>query len=355
MHNLFFELIQVSLGTRICLSQTPSKNDWSKLYKLAMKQSLLGVCFVGIQRLQEQRKELPEILYLAWMGMAAKAQQRNEVLRKNGAELIDRLHAEGLDASILKGQMLATYYGDLGNLRQSGDIDVWVKNRSIMELDAYVKGHGMNPYTTAAHVSYENMGVEIELHSTPAFFRSFWNDRKLQKWFQVVDPRSPCFNLVYMMVHIYHHVFFEGLGLRQLMDYYFVLKYFSDIPSKGELIEDAKNAFSNFGMMRFAQGIMWVIAHVFINNNVNDDDIFFLGIKPKEKYGRLILEDIMTGGNFGHHDEKNKESYSGTVGRSLNGLKRNMKFFTLEPWEILSSPLWSMWHFFWRKKNGLIR
>lgn len=38
MEHLFFELIQVSLGTRICLSNTPSANEWGELYAMAKKQ-----------------------------------------------------------------------------------------------------------------------------------------------------------------------------------------------------------------------------------------------------------------------------------------------------------------------------
>ena len=101
--------------------------------------------------------------------------------------------------------------------------------------------------------------------------------------------------------------------------------------------------------MRFAKGIMWIMKEVFAVENK------FMICEASEKYGRLILQDVMSGGNFGHHDEKNKGLHRGTaIGRSLNGLKRNMKFFALGPWEILSSPLWSTWHWWWRKRHGLL-
>ena len=75
---LFFELIQVAIGTRICLSHTQSADEWSDLYVIAKKQSLVGVCFAGLQKLVIQHQEPPELFYLTWMGMAAKIQQRNE-------------------------------------------------------------------------------------------------------------------------------------------------------------------------------------------------------------------------------------------------------------------------------------
>lgn len=49
----------MSLGTRICLSHSPSADEWGELYKMAKKQSLVGVCFAGVQKLQMQRQEPP--------------------------------------------------------------------------------------------------------------------------------------------------------------------------------------------------------------------------------------------------------------------------------------------------------
>lgn len=62
IENTFFELIQVAIGTWICLSHTPSTDEWGELYAMAKKQSLVGVCFAGVQRLQLQRQEPPEKL-----------------------------------------------------------------------------------------------------------------------------------------------------------------------------------------------------------------------------------------------------------------------------------------------------
>ena len=82
LNGLFFDLIQVAIGSRVCLSHSPIADEWGELYAMAKKQSLVGVCFAGVQRLVEQRQEPPEMLYLTWMGMAAKMQQRNEVVNR---------------------------------------------------------------------------------------------------------------------------------------------------------------------------------------------------------------------------------------------------------------------------------
>lgn len=127
INEILFELIQIAIGNRVCLSHSPTADEWRMLYDIAKKQSLVGVCFAGVQRLQMQRQEPPEMLYLIWMGMAAKIQQRNEVVNRQCVELQAKLSADGLQSSILKGQGVASLYSEhLRGLRQSGDIDVYV-------------------------------------------------------------------------------------------------------------------------------------------------------------------------------------------------------------------------------------
>lgn len=82
---LFFELIRVAIGTQDSLSQLPSNKEWKALYDMAMKQSLIGVCFAALQRLGADADEgftrigMSEMLYLTWMGVTAKIQQKNDI------------------------------------------------------------------------------------------------------------------------------------------------------------------------------------------------------------------------------------------------------------------------------------
>lgn len=346
MNNLFFELIRVALGNAICLSHTPNADEWGELYALAKKQSLVGVCFAGVQKLVLQRQTPPEQLYLQWMGMAAKIQQRNEIMNQQCFDLQKRLSADGLDFCILKGQSLAPYYGELAAFRQSGDIDVWVRNKSIEELDAYVKGLGYAPMTTAAHVNYEaKEGVEVELHAVPAFMRNFRTNRKLVQWFKGFNGSTTEFNQVFLMVHMYHHVLFEGLGLRQVMDYYMMLRtQMNDDRLKNK--DGVLRVFKDLGMMRFARGVMWIMKEVF---NSEEDSLL---CEYDEKIGRLLLSEIMHGGNFGKYDADAKGlHHESAIVRGISSLQRNVRFFGIGATEILCSPLWSLWHWWWRKKK----
>lgn len=173
INKLFFELIQVAIGTRICLSHTPSADEWSELYNIAKKQSLVGVCFAGVQKLQTQRQEPPEMTYLTWMGMAAKIQQRNEVITRQCVELQAKLSADGFHSCILKGQGVAQYYPDhLRILRQSGDIDIFVEGgfEKVITAAQKIARVGTCSYVHAEWEVFDD--TEVELHYRPSTLRN---------------------------------------------------------------------------------------------------------------------------------------------------------------------------------------
>ena len=132
IERLFFELLRVSIGASGCLSRTPTDEEWKALYDMAKKQSLVGVCFAGVQKLVEQQQTSEEMLYLTWMGMAAKIQQRNEVVNQQCVEVQRMIAERGYRSCIIKGQSNHPNYTstgsvqvqDLAMLRQSGDIDI---------------------------------------------------------------------------------------------------------------------------------------------------------------------------------------------------------------------------------------
>lgn len=138
---LFFELIRVAIGNQVCLSHSPSADEWGKLYDMAKKQSWVGVCFAGVQKLVDSEKEdycgMNELQYLTWMGMAAKIQQRNEVVNRQCVTLGKQLQGAGFDYVVMKGQEVGRYYHDLSALRQSGDIDVWITSKDRKDIVSY--------------------------------------------------------------------------------------------------------------------------------------------------------------------------------------------------------------------------
>ena len=370
INQIFFELIRASIGLSQ-LTAKPSASEWKQLYDMAKKQSLVGICFKGLQQLYrnypEQTANIPVSLKMQWLGFAARIRQRNEYMNKRCVELQANLAAAGIRNSILKGQGVATLYAssNLNLLRQPGDIDVYV-DASRENVIRYAQSLGdSHPDWDYKHLHLKVYNdVEVEVHYIPEVFLNLRKNRKLQRWFMehkedmfdlvkiqrkestedtsLVSP-SIEFNVFYILLHIYRHFLYEGIGLRQLLDYYFVLKTYSNGSKNSDT--QIRETIKIFGMERFTHGIMWVLQYVF-----NLDDKYFI-CEADEKEGKYILNQIMQGGNFGHHDERLKCSGRGKYAAVSKILKHNYHLLSHYPSDVIWAPVWVIWHWMWKRMN----
>lgn len=346
---LFFQLIRVAIGTQDLLTQPPSPKEWQLLYDMAKKQSLVGISFAGVQRLVDSEKEeycgMGELQYLRWMGMAAKIQQRNEVVNKQSVGLQKLLATDGLRSSILKGQGVALYYGEhLRYLRQSGDIDVWMEapREKIVE---WARAHGGKDLTGDLHVDCEIFpDTAVELHFTPSIDSGSKTNKRLQEWFE--SRKDECmtnqiglfitptleFNKVYLLHHMFRHYLYEGIGLRQMLDYYMTLREVQEVRCSKAAVQEALTVTKELGMEKFASAVMYVMREVF-----GMEEKYM--ICPMDKMrGRRLLEVIMEGGNFGHSTAKYKiTGWNKPWSRLSRYVRRNWFLLWDYPDEILSN------------------
>ena len=390
MKTLFFELIQVAIGRHYVLSRVPSAKDWSALYGLSVKQAVAGVCFCGLQRLpNEQKACLPELLKMQWLALATQIQARNELMNRRCVEVQLLLAKEGLKSSILKGQGVARLYrirneetkfggqresqlgvrndSQLGMYRQSGDIDVWVVGGMERLLRWCRERYGDVEYDYInAHVPMFK-DVEVELHWRVQSMTNLFRNRRLQRWLEREETKEMIlggkadlkpsetslkpetlmnsettitvpileFNAFYLMLHCYNHVFSSGLGLRQLMDYYFLLMARNNL--------NLNKRFREFGMERFVGAVMWIMQEVF---GLERERML---CEPDEKEGRYILAEVMAGGNFGHHDERIRKVGRGKWQSVFANLQHAMHVLRRFPQEAMWMPVWMVYHFVWKR------
>lgn len=363
---LFFELLQVAIGNLDKMSANPTEKEWYELYSIAQKQTLLGISFLGIERLPKEQRP-PKTLLMQWFSIANHIKEMNEEQDKKSLAVANRFLKDGFKSVILKGQGIAQLYPD-GKYRTPGDIDIWLDG-TRESIYNYVKT--FEPQTRAV---YHNIaapsirGTEIEVHSTPSWMNSYCTNINLQRFFQqyatetfnnneylaVSDDgmlyyrKFPVptltFNRVFILVHIYRHLFGEGIGLRQLLDYYYVLCQGFTEEERRETLQ----VLASLKMLRFASAVMYVLQTVF------GMDEKYLLLTPDIKEGRFLLNEIMLAGNFGHHDERikriaNERALHVFLRRSI----RNLRFIRSYPSEVLWTPLFKIWHYFMRMKwNG---
>ena len=358
MNRLFFDLIKVSIGKAGCLSHSPNAEEWGELYAMAKKQSLVGVCFAGVQRLQQQQQEPPEMLYLTWMGMAAKIQQWNEAVNRQCVNLQKRLAADGFRNCVLKGQGVATLYGEhLRGLRQSGDIDCWVEG-GFEKVNAWAQKIAPSKGINQHHIHFDIYNdTEVELHYYPFNLTSPSKNKILRKFFK--DQEEICFtnesslgfcvptsefNLVFLMVHIFHHLFTEGVGLRQLMDYYMVLCTASG--SKFQKVSEVQVVVRALGLERFASALMWVLGEVF---GLEREQMLW---EPNKEDGTFLLEEVMLSGNFGKQDARQKGLYDSKWNSFWLVHGKTFRFWRFDRWAWFWSPIHRVWSKIWQLKRG---
>ena len=432
------------------MSKVIADMDWQELYSFASKQALLGLCFEGIERLgkeyPEELKQNPirRELLMTWMGKAQQIRRQNMKVNAVAGKLYSKFREDGLRCCILKGQGSALMYPNPYS-RTPGDIDVWV-NASREYLTEYAKRHfNLEDDIRFHHLETTMDGVPVELHFFPCSMNNPIYHARLQKWFRrnadlqcsnvvslpdgagdIAIPTT-AFNVVYQLTHLYHHFFDEGIGMRQIIDYFLVVNDFSknvfldtdfsnhpvplskegstfspspsssgsgDVtapsrcseplrskdggPSKvspdcagwdrrdaiGDIAFNASGSSSfttnssastalnvvqrelkYLGLWKFAGAVMYVLKEVF---GLSEDKMI---VPMDEKRGRLLLAEILDGGNFGRHFSK----YGGFTHQSMGKkyflkIWRNMHFVRYYPAEALCEPLFRTWHFFWRLK-----
>ena len=348
--NFLFELLQVALGNRNKLSKSPSTKEWIEIYTEAQRQTVVGIALYGIDKLPKEQLP-PQELLLQWIGTAEIIRQQNAKLNSYCITHLQQLISAGYRATILKGQGIAKLYdADLVDLRQSGDIDSYADCGLQEALNYACCLIGECPSWDYKHLHLrEADDIEIELHHHVEFLHNITKNRKLQKWFkehegllfekkgEMISPALRM-NTFYILIHIHTHFFTEGVGLRQLMDYYFVLKNLHDIKREEEYLL-AKDAVSKFGMERFSGGVMWVLQQVF---GMPTD---WMPWKPMEREGTFILNQVMKGGNFGHHSNMHKE---GRVGYIYSLCGNSLRLFKQYPSESLWIPVWLLYHKCWK-------
>ena len=445
-----FLFLNYCLGKKVDMSMVVAKIDWRQLYTFASRQALLGFCFDGIERLtkefSEELKQNPmgRDLLMTWMGAAQQIRRQNMKVNAVAGKLYSKFREDGLRCCILKGQGNALMYPNPYS-RTPGDIDIWV-NASREDITEYAKRHfNLEDDIRFHHLETTMDGVPVELHFFPCSMNNPFYHARLQKWFKrnadlqcshivglpdgagdIAIPTT-AFNVIYQLTHLYHHFFDEGIGMRQIIDYYYVVCDFYKVyqnsskitpslftikegstshpdpltlrgeggnrptrcseplrskdggPSKvspdcagwdrldaiGDIASDASvsSAFTTdssastaldvvqrelkyLGLWKFARAVMYVLHEAL---GISEEKMI---VPMDEKRGKLLLAEILNGGNFGKHFTKYGHfTQQGMAKKYFLKIWRNMHFVRYYPAEALCEPLFRTWHFFWRMKN----
>ena len=199
----------------------------------------MGVLFDGIKKLPAEHVGMEKELLLQWMAESQMLEKANVRLNDTAIQVSEWFRKKGFRTCILKGQGNALMYPNPYS-RTPGDIDIWVEggDKRVISFVRSISPHEKACYHHIEFPSYK--GMEVEVHYRPSFLLCFWHNRKLQKYYERVKEEqfshrvmlgeqgeiaipTAEFNLIFQLTHIFSHLMNEGIGLRQLVDYYFVI------------------------------------------------------------------------------------------------------------------------------------
>lgn len=355
----FFEFVRYCIDDRLPIPAQIVSMDWEGLFLFMQQQALTGIGYLGIEKLKREGVNVPKHIFLQWYALSEKIKSRNIYVNKRCVELTNMLKADGFNCCILKGQGNTLAYPH-PYVRIPGDIDVFTTNKDGMSAGKlrktivdYVRQRFPKTRFRYRHIDYPIFAdVEVEMHFIPTARSNPIYNYRIQKWVESQMPQqyqnvvdlpdnigaisipTTSFNLIYQMSHIMQHFFCEGIGLRQMMDYYFVLKEMKTVDKETLAME-----LKRLGMYKFAGAVMYVMQQVF---NLEGKQMI---VPVDVKRGKTLMEEILKGGNFGQHSGITEHS----IGiRYLLKILRNMRFVREYPAEALCEPVFRTWHFFWR-------
>lgn len=338
----FYKLIRISAGKSAEDFPFLDSNQWYELYALAQQQAIVGVLSRSIEKLSKEKRPPREIV-LRWMLATERIRQLNQHLYKIASNVEALFNNNDFKSCILKGLGIAQLYPN-PELRTSGDIDIWV-NGSRKEIISFVGKFSKSSHAVYHHIDGLKVeGVEIETHFTPSYMANPFANRRLQKWIQAEKTKqfentlnlcedgqihvpTLAFNRVFILHHIYRHFFYEGIGLRQMMDFYYVLKLGFSKEEQDETIRTYKK----LNLLNFAGAVVYVLREIF-----GLEKEFFI-TPPNTEYGKILLSEIIAGGNFGQVIHKNKQRET-KLQRGWRIITRSWKFFRFAPSEVFWMP-----------------
>lgn len=347
---LFFDLCRVAIGRDAALSAAPGADEWRELYAEARRQTLAGVLFPAVERLPESQRP-PRAILLPWYAETLRLEALNRQADLAAVTVTRRLAGLGLRGVLLKGQGVARLYPRPA-LRAPGDVDVWVEGARLETLGRLART-GKVGHVTYHHADWRSSGgAEAEVHSRPTWMYSPRLNARLRRWLAAEASRqfggeslqlagaggtvgevtvpTAAFNLVFLLVHLFRHTLTEGVGLRQLMDYYYALM----LPLSATGRAGALAVIERLGLAGFAGAVMHVEKRVF---GLPREAML---TEPRPREGELLLADVMRGGNFGR--------YYGGVHGPAGRLARVWRLARLCPEEALFAIPFKVWHAGWR-------
>lgn len=376
----YLDFVRYSIDDTIPVPVTSECLDWEWFLGFCDRQGITGLVYAGIER---SGINIPTDTLLEWYGAKESIAIINHETDKRCRQVSEFFEKQDYRCCILKGQANAMMY-PCPELRSPGDIDIWVakmddgrgkkddgrgkmddgrgkmddgrgtkEEDDVAEIIRMVLEVAPEGHYSLHHVTMPVFDdVAVEVHYRPVFLDNWWKDKQLQQYINEVKDEqfrnrirlsdgeteicglTDDFNVVFLMLHMWHHLLSTRNNFKQLIDYYYLLKKgHADVTNITEL-------FRLLGVLKYARGIMW------IEHEVLGLDKKYLVVEPDERIGKLLLKESL------HYGEKRK--LRNKIGELVGRLTDNLHLLWHFPSAVMIAPIYLVWHQWWKLRMKIM-
>lgn len=346
----YLDFLRFSISDNTDVPGSVKDIDWDGLLTFGTKQCVRGVLFLGMKKLGTTNNHPSQDQLEQWLTSVSAIKKANVQVYRDAALLTRTFKKEtGLDSVVMKGQANAIKYPD-PYVREPGDIDLWTM-ASTRQAIRWVRSHDPKAGIEYHHIDMSGLRTPVEVHYVPSFMGNLFHEWRLRRYFKREKPKQfgnmatlpdglgeigvlrPEFDCVFQLSHMMHHFFFEGLGFRQVIDFYCLLRSMPTI-DKGIMVE-----LKRLNMRKFTAAMMFIMHDIL---GLEQEKLL---CEPDSKIGTMVLEEMLKAGNFGFHDARYYFSSLPFWRHYLLETYRNLHFAKTFPSEtIFGRPLSRFWH-----------
>lgn len=352
----YFDFIRFCLSDTAMPPQSISEIDWSDFIRFCKEQTITGILFHGLQKLDKSYPRPSTVEILRLYRLSEQTEQQNRQVYKDAARLTTHIYNKyGVRSCVLKGQGNALMY-PTPYIRTSGDIDLWV-DATPQKIIRIAREMDRNSEIGYHHIQIFTMPTPVEMHFFPSFQGNLFYEYRMRKYFTrhkeaqfthrtmlpdnggIICTPTDSFNRIFQMSHLMHHFFFEGIGLRQMIDYYYLLRRGFTEEERQETVRTLRHT----NMYKFAAAVMYVMHELF---GLEEQ---YLLMKPHERIGKIVEAEMIQGGNFGFYDDRYRFGGKSVYVQYFIEIYRNLHFAIDFPAEtVWGRPVSRWWHMIYK-------